>query len=112
MRRRPKERLADGSPVRRRSAGPSGGDGARRPDQREVTERLWEVADLALALDVVLLGQEAEVVGQPQQPIKQRTRLPNASVECQCAYEPERAREKLSLIAGKPIVGLGRRIAG
>jgi hypothetical protein len=33
-------------------------------DQRQMAERLREVADLPLALDVVLLGEEAEVVRQ------------------------------------------------
>jgi hypothetical protein len=40
----------------------SGGDGIGRDDQRQVAECLGEVAYLALALDVVLLSEQAEVV--------------------------------------------------
>src|SRR5215203_10118 len=36
-------------------------DGRRRADQRQVAERLGEVADLPLALHVVLFRQQAEI---------------------------------------------------
>jgi len=39
------------------------GELARRDDQREVAERLREVADLPPAPHVVLLGEKAEIMG-------------------------------------------------
>src|SRR5439155_22011944 len=52
-----------------------GGDRARSADQREMAEGLREVANLALAAHVVLLGKQSEVVAQSQQPLEQRACL-------------------------------------
>jgi hypothetical protein len=46
-----------------------------------VTECLWEVADLALPADVVLLREQAEVVGQAEQSLEQCTRLVDPPVQ-------------------------------
>jgi hypothetical protein len=52
-----------------------------RFDQRKVGERLREVADLPAAGDVVLLGVQAQVVTQGEQPLEQLPRLGLAAVE-------------------------------
>src|SRR5436853_888401 len=44
----------------------------RRVDERDVRERLREVADLAAQPRVVLLGQQADVVAQGEQPLEKR----------------------------------------
>lgn len=45
-----------------------------------MAERLGEVADLPPARDVVLLGEEAEIIGQAGEPLEQRSRLRDAAV--------------------------------
>src|SRR5918995_3539885 len=60
-------------------------------DQSEVAERLWEVADLPPTGDVVLLGEQAEIVGQPDEPLEQASRVIDAAVQCERADQPERA---------------------
>jgi hypothetical protein len=54
-----------------------------------VAERLREVADLPFATDVVLLGEEAEIVGQADEPFEERARFLDATVEGERADEPE-----------------------
>ena len=44
----------------------------RGVDQRDVRERLREVADQPLASRVVLLGEQADVVAQREQPFEER----------------------------------------
>jgi len=46
-----------------------------------VAERLREVADLPPVLDVVLLGEEAEVVGQADELLEEDARVVGAAVE-------------------------------
>jgi hypothetical protein len=46
-----------------------------------MAERLGKVSDLPLALDVVLLGKEAQIVGQTEEPLEERTSLVDAAVE-------------------------------
>src|SRR5688500_16749594 len=43
--------------------------------QRHVGERLREVADLPPQTGIVLLGEEADVVAQREQPLEQRARV-------------------------------------
>jgi len=76
-----------------------------------VAERLGEVADLAAAAHVVLLGQHAEVVGQSKQPLEELARLLDATVEGESADKPERADQELTLIAREPVVRFGRGVA-
>ena len=57
------------------------GNRHRRYDQREVAERLREVADLPPPRHVVLLGEQAEIVGQADQPLEQR-RAPHRPGRC------------------------------
>ena len=58
------------APIGRRSVGVGQVHGG--VDQRDVRERLREVADQAPAPRVVLLGEQADVVAQRQQPLEQR----------------------------------------
>src|SRR4051812_9038551 len=51
------------------------GDRVGRADQREVAERLREVPDLPRARDIVFLGEEPEVVRQPDEPVEEGTCL-------------------------------------
>jgi hypothetical protein len=77
-----------------------------------VAERLREVADLPLSRHVVLLGQQAEMVCQPEEPLEERAGLLDAAVERERADQPERAGEGLSFVAGQSVVGLRGRVAG
>src|SRR5574340_537355 len=85
-----------GSRGRRLRVRLGGRDGVRRTDEAEMAERLREVAALPPASDVVLLGQQAQVVAQADEPVEQGARILGAAVEGQCADQPERAGEKLS----------------
>src|SRR5450755_251628 len=87
-------------------------DRARSDDQCQVAERLGEVSDLPPASHVVLLREQAEIVTQAQQPLKQRASLLNASVERERAYQPKRARQELPFVSREAVVGLGSGIAG
>ena len=84
---------------------------ARREDEGEVAERLREVADLPAARDIVLLGQQAEIVAQADEPLEQRLRFRDASVTCERVDQPERAGQELTLVARQSVVGLAGRIA-
>src|SRR4249919_258203 len=82
-----------------------------RFDQRKVGERLREVADLPAAGDVVLLGVQAQVVAQGEQPLEQLPRLGLAAVERERLDQPERAGKELALAAGQAVVGDVGRVA-
>src|SRR5829696_4728377 len=86
-------------------------DRACGEDQREVAERLWEVADLPPAAHVVLLGEQAEVVGQREEPLEQAARVVDAAVHREGADQPERAGQELALVTRQAVVGLGGRVA-
>ena len=47
----------------------------RRVDEREVRERLREVAELPARSRVVLLGEQADVVAEVEQPLEELARL-------------------------------------
>ena len=53
----------------------------RRVDERDVRERLREVADEALCLGIVLLGQQPDVVSQAKQSLEQLTGIVRATAE-------------------------------
>ena len=55
-----------------------------------------------LRRDVVLLGEEAEIVGQADEAFEELPRFPGATVEGQRADEPERAGQELPLVTGRP----------
>src|ERR1700742_671184 len=68
-------------------------DRLRRLDQREVAERLREVADLPAALDVVLLGEQAAVVAKGEKALERCPPLVEAPARREGADQPERARQ-------------------
>src|SRR4029079_14799901 len=72
-------------------------EGLRTRDERQVREGLREVADEALGQRVVLLGEQAHVVLQGQEPAKQLLRLRPPSDHRERVDEPEAAREKGAL---------------
>src|SRR5215218_9781523 len=101
--------LADGGG--RGGGGCSVGDGSRREDEREMAEGLREVAHLTPAPDVVLLGEQAEVIGQADEPLEQCSRLVDAAIARERVDEPEGAGQELALVAGQAVVGLRGRVA-
>src|SRR5215211_162456 len=80
-------------------------------DEGEVAKGLREVADLPRAPDVIFLGEEAEVIGQPEEPFEHVARLIGPAVEGQCADKPERTGKELAFPAGQAIVGVVCRVA-
>ena len=80
-------------------------------DQGEMGECLREVADLPAAGDVVLLGVQAEVVAQGEEPLEQLPRLRLAAVERERFDQPERAGKELALAARQAVVGDVGRVA-
>jgi hypothetical protein len=95
-----------------RSLGLGRRDGQGCADEREVAERLREVADLPLPRHVVLLGQQAEIVCHREEPLEERAGLRDAAVERERADQPERAGQELSFVTGQSVVGLRGRVAG
>src|SRR3954447_18556770 len=86
------------------------GDVPCSENQGEVAERLRKVADLPPASHVVLLGEQAEVVGETDQPLEQCACLVVAAFAAERAEEPERAGQELPLVARQSVVGLGGRV--
>src|SRR5580704_10716750 len=74
-----------------RRAGVARGQIERGADQREMAERLREVAEEALLLGVVLLREQADVVAQREQPLEERLRVALATHEGEAVGEPEAA---------------------
>ena len=64
-----------------------------RVHEREVRERLGEVAEQPARLRVVLLRQQAEVVAEIDQPPEQLVRLVVAAEQLVAVAEPELARQ-------------------
>ena len=75
-------------------------------DQREVRERLREVAEVAAGVGVELLGVEPERRRDPQQPLHQVARLLQLADDRERGDEPERADEERALLAREAVVGL------
>ena len=63
-------------------AGPVIVEVVRAVHQRHVGERLREVAEHALRRRVVLLGEQPDVVGEPEQALEQRARLVDRARAC------------------------------
>ena len=66
-------------------------------DEGDVGERLRKVADLPPRARVVLLGEQADVVAQREQPLEQRPRLVVAPLQDVVVGEPEAAGEERAL---------------
>ena len=75
----------------------------RGADEREVGERLREVAELAAGDRVVFLGEQADVVAEVEQPLEQLARLVVPALQRQHLDEPERAGEEDALAGGQPV---------
>ena len=80
-------------------------------DDADVRERLREVPEEAAALGVVLLGDQAEVVPQREQPLEERDRLVLPALLSEHCGEPERAGEEHAL-AGREAVDVGVLLVG
>ena len=84
-----------------------GDDDPRRGlDQREVRERLREVAEVPAGVGVELLGVEPERRGDPQQPLHQVARPLQLADDRERRDEPERADQERALLAREAVVGL------
>ena len=73
-----------------------------RVDQREVRERLREIAELAAAAGIVFLGEQPDVVARRQQALEQLARLVVASLQDVVVGEPEAAGRKTPSPGGSP----------
>src|SRR5579875_1103037 len=73
-------------------------------DEREVGERLREVAEVAPGLGVDLLGVEAERAGVPEQPLAEQPRALQLADLAQRRHEPERADQERPLPALEAVV--------
>src|ERR1700750_1281511 len=92
------------SPAGRYFIGPIGGalvpalvEVVGRVHQRYMRERLREVPQQALADRVVLLAQEADVVGQDQQPLEEGGGFVASAGQHEVVGQPERAGEEATL---------------
>ena len=72
-------------------------------DEREVREGLREVPDLPPGRDVVLLGEEPQVVPEREQPLEELLGLLAAALQHHHLHEPERAGQERPL-AGREAV--------
>ena len=91
---------------------PRRGDRARGEDQRQVAERLREVADLPpRAPTSYSSASRPRSLASPISRSKSVARLVDAAVARERADEPERAGEELPLVARQAVVGLRGRVA-
>jgi hypothetical protein len=72
----------------------------RGVDQRDMRESLRIVADLPARLRVVLLGEEADIVAQLEQPLKERTGVITPTLQDIVVGQPKAAGEKGAFIPG------------
>ena len=71
-------------------------------------QRLGEVAELAAAAGIVLLGEQPHVVAQREQPVVEPARLVAPPEQDQVVHQPERAGEEESFARREAIhAGLG-----
>jgi hypothetical protein len=64
----------------------------RRIDQRDMRERLREIADLPAGSRVVFLRQQSEIVAQIEKPLEHRPRVGITSLQDIIVGEPEASR--------------------
>src|SRR5262245_2385932 len=79
-----------------------------RVHKRDVGEGLREVADGALRGEIVLFGQQAQIVGQADEPLVQALGVRQASGQNVGVCKPEAAREKGAFTRRQSVVGRGR----
>src|SRR5919201_5497043 len=101
--------LFPGSAARgRRGSVPQGAalaDDDRGVDEREMGQRLREVAEQTAGARVVLLGEQADVVAQIEQPLEQLARLVELALQREYVREPERAGQKDALTGRQSVDG-------
>ena len=68
-----------------------------------MTESLREVPAQPAGHRVILLGQEADIIGQPSQSIEDALGLGPPPLQRQIVGEPERARQEPPLAPGQPV---------
>src|SRR5437762_10611307 len=78
----------------------------RRIDQRDVRERLGEIAHLTLRPRIILLGEEPDVIAEREQPLEESARVLMAPLQHVVVRKPKAASDEGALAAGKPVVGL------
>src|SRR5262245_42982940 len=83
-------------------------DVVRGVHERDVGEGLREVADGALSTEIVLFGQQAQIVGQADEPLVQALGVRQASGQNVGVCKPEAAREKGAFTRRQSVVGRGR----
>src|SRR5260221_1670241 len=83
---------------------PAVGEVERGRDEGDVREGLREIADQPPGLRIIFLGQQPEVVAQPEQPLEQALRLPAMTEQYQVVGQPEAAGQE-SALAGRQAVG-------
>src|SRR6266478_599348 len=71
--------------------------------EREMRERLREVAEEPLLHRVVLLREQAEVVRKPDKAVEERVRVVVPTGQLIAIDEPERARQKYALARRKAV---------
>ena len=77
--------------------------GVRSTDERDVRQRLGEIAHKALVLDVVFLGKQSEVVAQREQAFEQFCRVVFSADQSQVGHHPERAGQECALVASQAV---------
>src|SRR5439155_8463399 len=87
--------------VLRRALGPR--QVQRGVDERDVGERLGEVAQQAPRSAIVLFREQPDVVGEPDQPLEESAGLLAAALQDVVVGQPERAREEGSLARWQPV---------
>src|ERR1051326_727971 len=74
-------------------------------DERQVRERLGEIADQALCAQIVFLAEQAHVVGPRDEPLEHALGLLDASGERIGVDQPEAARQECTLARRQPVLG-------
>src|SRR5439155_5644555 len=83
---------------------PPPSEAVRRAHHRHMREPLWEISCLSLRGDIVLLGQQTDVIGEREQPLEQRTGIVASPERGQRFYEPEGAGNERALPRWESIV--------
>ena len=79
--------------------------------QRHMAHGLREVPEQPPGVGLVLLGQQSDVVAQPDEPLEQRPRVVEAAHERQVVGQPERARQEDPLTRRQPVDAAVRLVA-
>src|SRR6185312_5271247 len=81
-------------------------------DDLDMRESPRKVAEQAPRARIVLLGHQPEIVAHGQQALEQAYRVATPADQAEAVRQPEAARKKRALAAGKPVETGTRRIAG